>query len=72
MKKLSGAMRIWTADPLHAMQVLYQLSYGPSLCYVSFINLIKDFFRNVRNFYITLQHLIIEICTKIHLENYKF
>ena len=25
-----GAKRIRTADPLHAMQVLYQLSYGPS------------------------------------------
>ncbi len=24
-----GAKRIRTADPLHAMQVLYQLSYGP-------------------------------------------
>ena len=27
--KPSGAKRIRTADPLHAMQVLYQLSYGP-------------------------------------------
>ena len=27
--KFSGAKRIRTADPLHAMQVLYQLSYGP-------------------------------------------
>ena len=26
---LDGAKRIRTADPLHAMQVLYQLSYGP-------------------------------------------
>lgn len=26
---LNGAKRIRTADPLHAMQVLYQLSYGP-------------------------------------------
>ena len=25
----NGAKRIRTADPLHAMQVLYQLSYGP-------------------------------------------
>ncbi len=25
-----GAKRIRTADPLHAMQVLYQLSYSPS------------------------------------------
>ncbi len=25
----SGAKRTRTADPLHAMQVLYQLSYGP-------------------------------------------
>ena len=27
--KMNGAKRIRTADPLHAMQVLYQLSYGP-------------------------------------------
>ena len=27
--KTNGAKRIRTADPLHAMQVLYQLSYGP-------------------------------------------
>jgi hypothetical protein len=26
----NGAKRTRTADPLHAMQVLYQLSYGPS------------------------------------------
>ena len=26
---VNGAKRIRTADPLHAMQVLYQLSYGP-------------------------------------------
>ena len=26
---LSGVMRIRTADPLHAMEVLYQLSYNP-------------------------------------------
>ena len=26
---MNGAKRIRTADPLHAMQVLYQLSYGP-------------------------------------------
>ena len=25
----NGAKRTRTADPLHAMQVLYQLSYGP-------------------------------------------
>ena len=25
-----GAKRTRTADPLHAMQVLYQLSYGPT------------------------------------------
>ena len=30
LKKLSGAKRTRTADPLHAMQVLYQLSYGPN------------------------------------------
>ena len=27
---IDGAKRIRTADPLHAMQVLYQLSYGPN------------------------------------------
>ncbi len=26
---MNGAKRTRTADPLHAMQVLYQLSYGP-------------------------------------------
>ena len=31
----NGAKRTRTADPLHAMQVLYQLSYGPE----SFISL---------------------------------
>ena len=30
-EKISGAKRTRTADPLHAMQVLYQLSYGPIL-----------------------------------------
>lgn len=29
MDKLNGAKRVRTADPLHAMQVLYQLSYSP-------------------------------------------
>ena len=28
-KEINGAKRTRTADPLHAMQVLYQLSYGP-------------------------------------------
>ncbi len=28
-ENLDGAKRTRTADPLHAMQVLYQLSYGP-------------------------------------------
>ena len=28
-EKYYGAKRTRTADPLHAMQVLYQLSYGP-------------------------------------------
>ncbi len=28
---IGGAKRSRTADPLHAMQVLYQLSYSPSL-----------------------------------------
>ena len=34
-----GAKRTRTADPLHAMQVLYQLSYGPKSRNVSDINL---------------------------------
>ena len=29
--KTGGAKRSRTADPLHAMQVLYQLSYSPSI-----------------------------------------
>ncbi len=29
IEKTDGAKRTRTADPLHAMQVLYQLSYGP-------------------------------------------
>ena len=49
-----GAKRTRTADPLHAMQVLYQLSYGPKSRNVIHINQSKDFFRNVRISYITL------------------
>ena len=49
-----GAKRTRTADPLHAMQVLYQLSYGPKSQNVSHINKSKDFFPNVRNSYSTL------------------
>ena len=49
-----GAKRTRTADPLHAMQVLYQLSYDPKSENVSHINQFKDFFRNVRSFYSTL------------------
>ena len=49
-----GAKRTRTADPLHAMQVLYQLSYGPKTRNVSDINLSLDFFLNVPNSYITL------------------
>ena len=58
-----GAKRTRTADPLHAMQVLYQLSYGPKSRNVSHINQSKDFFRNVRNSYSTLQRLINRFCT---------
>lgn len=29
MNSINGAKRARTADPLHAMQVLYQLSYSP-------------------------------------------
>ena len=53
-EKLSGAKGIWTPDPLHAMQVLYQLSYGPKSRNVIHINQSKDFYRNVRNSYSTL------------------
>ena len=31
IENTDGAKRTRTADPLHAMQVLYQLSYGPRL-----------------------------------------
>ena len=49
-----GAKRTRTADPLHAMQVLYQLSYGPKSRNVTHMNQSKDLFRNFRNFYTTL------------------
>ena len=49
-----GAKRTRTADPLHAMQVLYQLSYGPKFWNIIHINLFIDFFRNVPNSYSTL------------------
>tara|TARA_B100000242_G_scaffold118930_1_gene83220 strand:- start:518 stop:694 length:177 start_codon:yes stop_codon:yes gene_type:complete len=50
MKKLSGAKRARTADPLHAMQVLYQLSYGPNKKNntISFIILINKTCKNLR------------------------
>ena len=32
-----GAKRIRTADPLHAMQVLYQLSYNPVQCALDYL-----------------------------------
>ena len=51
---VNGAKGIWTPDPLHAMQVLYQLSYGPKSQNVSHVNQYKDFFRNVFNSYSTL------------------
>ena len=38
-----GAKRTRTADPLHAMQVLYQLSYGPKSLNVFDINRSLDF-----------------------------
>ena len=49
-----GAKRTRTADPLHAMQVLYQLSYGPKSRDVFYINQFKDFLLNVLNSYSTL------------------
>ena len=58
-----GAKRTRTADPLHAMQVLYQLSYGPKTWNVNHINKSKDIIRNVLNSYSTLWRLIIKICT---------
>lgn len=30
----NGAMRIRTADPLNAIEVLYQLSYNPRSCFI--------------------------------------
>ena len=49
-----GAKRTRTADPLHAMQVLYQLSYGPKSRNVIHSIQSKDLFRNVLNTYSTL------------------
>ena len=49
-----GAKRTRTADPLHAMQVLYQLSYGPKSRNVIHNKESKDFHSNVRNSYSTL------------------
>ena len=49
-----GAKRTRTADPLHAMQVLYQLSYGPKSQNVIHMNQFKDFFGNVHASYSTL------------------
>ena len=63
LQKSSGAKRTRTADPLHAMQVLYQLSYGPESRNVFHNNQSKDFFGDVGNSYSTLSCLIIEICT---------
>ena len=60
IEKLSGAKETRTPDPLHAMQVLYQLSYGPKSQNVINTKQSKDFFRDVRNSYSTLQRLIIE------------
>ena len=40
-----GAKRTRTADPLHAMQVLYQLSYGPKIkekLFLSFYSKIQE------------------------------
>ena len=42
-----------TADPLHAMQVLYQLSYGPKPRKDVHSNKFKDLLLNIRNSYIT-------------------
>ena len=54
-----GAKRTRTADPLHAMQVLYQLSYGPKSQNVLYINQSKDFFRNVRNPIVLYKYFIL-------------
>ena len=58
-----GAKRTRTADPLHAMQVLYQLSYGPISKNNSYINQSEGFFRNCRNSYSTLLSLVNGFCT---------
>ncbi len=41
---LDGAKRTRTADPLHAMQVLYQLSYGPKFSNVNHLFILEIFF----------------------------
>tara|TARA_B100001248_G_scaffold109218_1_gene81460 strand:+ start:69 stop:290 length:222 start_codon:yes stop_codon:yes gene_type:complete len=58
-KNNDGAKRTRTAGPLHAMQVLYQLSYGPKSKDVSHINLFKDLIFNLYSSYSTLLSLII-------------
>ena len=54
LKKLSGAKGTRIPDPLHAMQVLYQLSYGPKSQNVTDNNQYKDLIGNVLNSYVTL------------------
>ena len=54
----NGAKETRTPDPLHAMQVLYQLSYGPKSLNNSHINKPEDLFLNCRNYYSTLKRLI--------------
>ena len=49
-----GAKRTRTADPLHAMQVLYQLSYGPKSRNIININLFKALFSDAVNSHSTL------------------
>ena len=48
LKELSGAKGIWTPDPLHAMQVLYQLSYGPNNYKYTNWNLISKIEQNTK------------------------
>ena len=57
LRKLSGAKESRTPDPLHAMQVLYQLSYGPIARKVTHVNPFKNLFSNILNSYSTLQPL---------------
>tara|TARA_B100001250_G_scaffold238211_1_gene204682 strand:- start:12 stop:224 length:213 start_codon:yes stop_codon:yes gene_type:complete len=44
----NGAKRTRTADHLHAMQVLYQLSYGPNRLRRHYNNSLKDPYKSFK------------------------